>query len=159
MLWLLSPASRVSADVSVRLAGGLVSVEAHDVPLRDLLAEVGTATGTKITVDAGVGAGRTSVSFERLPVDEAFRRILRAHGIGLIYSARQLIEVRVYRDPAGPSGTPGTPAPPVPLQVLEILSQHRGRDPRVDSALHAAASDRDEAVRTSARALLRHSEP
>jgi hypothetical protein len=97
--------------VTLRVSEGRLSLDARDAPLQTILDEIGDRTGLRVRFDdpaqAQIGDELVTVSFERVPVEEALRRLLRGRDFVLVYSPGRLAEARVYgRSAEAPSGEP-----------------------------------------------------
>lgn len=66
----------------IRFQNGLLSVEAKQTPIDDLLREIGKASGKNIIPDQSVN-GNVSVLVEELPFDDALEQLLLANGYKL----------------------------------------------------------------------------
>ena len=67
----------------VKVIGGLLSVDARDAPLADVLRAVGEQTGIQVTIHSG-GATRVTESFAGVGVDEGIQRLAGGYDVVLI---------------------------------------------------------------------------
>jgi hypothetical protein len=115
---------RVGAEpgVVVQMEGDRLSVSAEEVPLKDIVAEIGRATSIKISgqarLDPQVINQAQTVRFHELKVEEAFRRLLPDHNFVVVHSSDG-IEIDIHapgqRGPASQSTrTVGQAAPSAP---------------------------------------------
>jgi hypothetical protein len=103
--WALAEEYRNPSDgiQSMRFEGGLLSLQTKDAPLDKLLSELARVAMLNVVSD-GPLEGRVTVYLEGLPLDKAFRKILRGKGMSFVYAAKgaaspkeyRLEEVRVY---------------------------------------------------------------
>lgn len=110
-----SPAPAMGADPSqllsyVRYQDGLLSVKAHRLPLRVLLAEMARLTGVEISVDPSTPA-RISAQFENLILQDALTRLFEGSSVSLVYREfpMRALQKAVVGPVAGAS-SPGTVA-------------------------------------------------
>lgn len=161
-----TPANESPAPpLRVYVEGGLLSVDARDAPLADVLRAVGEQTGIQVTIHSG-GATRVTESFAGVGVDEGIQRLAGGYDVVLIYAAGRngarrgrLVEVRVYE-----ASTPTAPVTAVvdPRQraarlqaVRDLTQQARQQQPGALAALtEMLAGDADPVVRQSAAAAL-----
>jgi hypothetical protein len=113
-------ASSPDADRSqiIQLDGDRLTARVADMPLRNFLLEVGRLAGAEVRID-GLEERTVSVSFSRLALEEALRRVLGGRNFTLTYyygepradqrgSALRLKALHVY----GSTGAVVTAAPP-----------------------------------------------
>jgi hypothetical protein len=161
-----TPANESPAPpLRVKVNGGLLSVDARDAPLADVLRAVGEQTGIQVTIHSG-GATRVTESFAGVRVDEGIQRLAGGYDVVLIYAPTRdgagrgrLVEVRVYE-----ASTPTAPVTAVvdPRQraarlqaVRDLTRQARQQQPGALAALaEMLAGDADPVVRQSAAAAL-----
>src|SRR5437867_4317659 len=78
-------------SVVVQMEGDRLSVSAEEVPLKDIVAEIGRATSIKISgearLDPQVANQAQTVRFHELKVEEAFRRLLPDHNFVVVHSS------------------------------------------------------------------------
>lgn len=128
-LLLLSRAPVAAQDdraLSVSYSDSRLSVMARSVPLREILRELGRATGMQVKVEAGMDqavlGAATTVTIAPAAVDEALRRLLRNVNFIIVSPASGPDELRIYRDGKGPytrlsSRPPTIVQPAVPPQA------------------------------------------
>ncbi len=100
-------------------ADGRLSVRAPDVPLPELLAEVGRVAGISVRwTSAGetAGAERVTAALDSLPLGDVLRHLLRDRNYALIFTGSRLTEIWVlsggHTGPDPPRGaTPGRRQP------------------------------------------------
>jgi hypothetical protein len=82
--------------LSVAIDGGLVSLDAHDAPLADVLRAIGEQAGIVVSVQGGAGP-RISRSLSGKPLSEALELLLGEAASGVIYkrASGRLAELRV----------------------------------------------------------------
>lgn len=107
----------------VRCEGDRLTLDVASMPLRTLLLEVGRQSGAQVRIE-GLDERTVSEAFTRLPLDEAFRRLLGDSNFTLVYagasetdgkpSSLRLKELRVYGGdgPVVSSTTAARPAAP-----------------------------------------------
>jgi len=97
------------SNVVVQMEGDLLSVNAEEVPLKDIVAEIGRATSIKISgeakLDPQVVNRSQTVRFHELKVEEAFRRLLPDHNFVVVHSSDG-IEVDIHAP--GQGGQPAS---------------------------------------------------
>ena len=78
-------------NVVVQMEGDLLSVNAEEVPLKDIVAEIERATSIRISgeakLDPQVVNQAQTVRFHELKVEEAFRRLLPDHNFVVVHSS------------------------------------------------------------------------
>jgi HEAT repeats len=85
----------------VAIHAGVLTVQAHGVPLAEVLAAIGQRAGFEVTVRGAVDA-RVSVVLAEVPLEEGLRQLLRGRSFAFLYDrarahpAAKLVEVRVY---------------------------------------------------------------
>jgi hypothetical protein len=156
------PAS-LTPPLVVKVDQGLVSVDARDALLADVLRAVGEQAAIQVTIHSG-GADRVTQSFARVGVDEAIRRLASGYDVVLIYGAPRgrttpgrLVEIRVYK-----ASTPALPAVVDPrrqnerLQTMRnLIGQARQQQPGAFTSLAGMlASDPDPVIRRHVAAAL-----
>jgi hypothetical protein len=86
-------------SVVVRMEGDRLSVSAEEVPLKDIVAEIGRATSIKIfgeaRLDPQVVNQAQTVGFHQLKVEEAFRRLLPDYNFVVVHSSDG-IEIEIH---------------------------------------------------------------
>lgn len=118
-LALASPASgaaaatpRPSLDVAVtrEAHGDLLSVNARQTPLGDVLAEVARRAGFELSAVLPLAGRRVSVSFDALSLEHALRRLLAGESFALVYrstpAGARLSRVLLLGPHDGPLGAP-----------------------------------------------------
>jgi hypothetical protein len=113
-------AAQEARALSVSYHDSRLSVMAQSVPLREILRELGRATGMQVKLEAGMDqallGAATTVTIAPAPVDEALRRLLRNVNFIVVSPASGPDELRIYRDGKGPytrlSSRPPTIVPP-----------------------------------------------
>jgi len=154
-------------SVVVQMEGDRLSVSAEEVPLKDIVAEIGRATSIKISgearLDPQVVNQAQTVGFHQLKVEEAFRRLLPDYNFVVVHSSDG-IEIDIHapgqRSQPAPQGTrtvgqaaPSAPqaAPSAPQAAPSGPTDVRG-DPTIlrDTAL----SDPDPRKRAQAMSQL-----
>src|SRR5881296_2694421 len=109
-------------SVVVQMEGDRLSVSAEEVPLKDIVAEIGRATSIKISgearLDPQVANQAQTVRFHELKVEEAFRRLLPDHNFVVVHSSDG-IEVDIHApgqggQPASQGARTAGPAPAAP---------------------------------------------
>ena len=97
------------SNVVVQMEGDLLSVNAEEVPLKDIVAEIGRATSIKISgeakLDPQVVNQAQTIRFHELKVEEAFRRLLPDHNFVVVHSSDG-IEVDIHAP--GQGGQPAS---------------------------------------------------
>jgi hypothetical protein len=85
----------------VKVGKGLVSVEARDAVLADLLHAIGKQAGVEVTIHSG-GADRVTQSFAGVGLDDAIKLLAKGKDVVLVYSTAtnkagtNLVEVRLF---------------------------------------------------------------
>lgn len=74
-----------------RYESNRLSANVTDMPVRSLILELGRQSGARVRID-GLENRTVSDSFERLPLEEALRRLLGDRSFTLIYSQEQNVE-------------------------------------------------------------------
>jgi HEAT repeat protein len=92
----------VTSDVSVRVApppelvvigeGRVVTIDAHDADLADVLAQLGARAGFGVRTSGSLG--RVTATFTAVSVEQALRRLVQEHELMLLYSAASDASVR-----------------------------------------------------------------
>ena len=154
-------------SVVVQMEGDRLSVSAEEVPLKDIVAEIGRATSIKISgearLDPQVVNQAQTVGFHQLKVEEAFRRLLPDYNFVVVHSSDG-IEIDIHapgqRSQPAPQGTrtvgqaaPSAPqAAPSAPQAAPGAPQAAPSDPTIlrDTAL----SDPDPRKRAQAMSQL-----
>ena len=92
--------------LSVTVADGILSLEAVDVPLDQILIKIGEAIHARVVIEtvlaADLAKARVDTSFTRLPVIAALRRLLQGRQYVMMFGPAGVDEVRIYVD--GTSG-------------------------------------------------------
>ena len=87
---------------TMTLVDGRLSLEAHDVPLTQVLIKIGESAQARVLIESvlasEVAQARVTMSFTRLPIDDALRRLLQGRNFVLSYGASGVDEIRVYVD-------------------------------------------------------------
>lgn len=113
----LLPADRGAAAAGVRVeqdADGRWRVEATGVPLAELLARIGAATGVPITVlSPAVERAPVTVTAGPAPLDRLVRQLVRPNGLAVLYGpgGTPASPVRIVVVPAGGAAHPAVPVP------------------------------------------------
>jgi len=98
------------SNVVVQMEGDLLSVNAEEVPLKDIVAEIGRATSIKISgeakLDPQVVNQAQTIRFHELKVEEAFRRLLPDHTNFVVVHSSDGIEVDIHAP--GQGGQPAS---------------------------------------------------
>lgn len=99
-------AAQEARALSVSYSDSRLSVMAQSVPLREILRELGRATGMQVKLEAGMDqavlGATTTVTIAHAAVDEALRRLLRNVNFIIVSPASGPDELRIYRDGKGP---------------------------------------------------------
>src|SRR5438093_3689934 len=146
--------------VVVQMEGDRLSVSAEEVPLKDIVAEIGRATSIKIfgeaRLDPQVVNQAQTVGFHQLKVEEAFRRLLPEHNFVVVHSSDGIeIDIHAPGQRSQPASqgtrTVGQAAPSAPQAAPSGPTDVRG-DPTIlrDTAL----SDPDPRKRAQAMSQL-----
>ena len=96
--------SAVSSSPLVTVEDRVVSVEASDAEMADVLSALARQAGFQLTITGQLG--RVSASFTRASVEEALRRLVQNHELMLVYGApagdgpSRLLRVDVFASPA-----------------------------------------------------------
>ena len=147
-------------SVVVQMEGDRLSVSAEEVPLKDIVAEIGRATSIKISgearLDPQVVNQAQTVGFHQLKVEEAFRRLLPDYNFVVVHSSDG-IEIDIHAPGQGSqpasqgTRTVGQAAPSAPQAAPSGPTDVRG-DPTIlrDTAL----SDPDPRKRAQAMSQL-----
>ncbi len=134
-------ADRQPLEVSAK--GAQLSVNARDVPVKQVLASIGNASGIHIlvesTVDVELASELTSIEFSDVPVEDGLKRLLRERNVMFVYEPSGLIEVRVYAH-----GPPG--AAPVARDRMERLTSTRQPAPAARALPDATPDEPDDAA-------------
>jgi hypothetical protein len=86
--------------MAVAVEGDMLSVDLHDAELEQVLQDIATRAGFKLTTSGRLG--RVTASFEGVPVEQGLRRLTRDSEVVLVYgtpergSPGSLAEVRVF---------------------------------------------------------------
>jgi hypothetical protein len=104
--------------VRVSVAPSGVSVSARAAPLEDVLRELSRVTGVAVyfeeALDSRITRRPTTLALRDIPVEDAFRRVLRDTNFIVGYGADRLDQVRVFGQGSGPFNRlavpPGRPA-------------------------------------------------
>lgn len=161
-----------ASPMHVSVEQGLLSINARNVPLADLLRVIGERAALTVSIHGGDSPLVTD-SFTDLPLDEGIKRLVRGSGLVLTYAPSQggagagvLKEVRVYMTPpqapvpAVANGTkPASPARRAEQErsvgLRDVRTLARQRDEAAASALaQILAQDSDPTVRAKAVAAL-----
>ena len=70
--------------LSIQFANDLLTVNAKNVPLQELLREIARQSGLSVE-GSGLLEGRVTIQFDRLALDEGLRLILRRYSFALVY--------------------------------------------------------------------------
>jgi len=100
--------------LQLHFEAGLLTLQAHDVPLTDLLHAIGEAAGFAVTIDRDLGAP-AAVSFTRQPLPQVFRRLLQENSYLVFYDAAH--RVSALRVIAGFSGDDPSAAQPAVTRI------------------------------------------
>ncbi len=73
--------------LSIQFANDLLTVDAKDVPLRELLQEIAGQSGLSVE-GSGSLEDRVTIQFDQLALDEGIRMILRRHSFALVYAQK-----------------------------------------------------------------------
>jgi hypothetical protein len=101
--------------VSATARDGRVTLSAQNASLREVITELGRASGIEIYLESSVAADEsTTIAFEGAAPDDGLRRLLRAMNFIFIYSEGSLSQVRIYTEGRGefrrlPTDTKGSP--------------------------------------------------
>jgi hypothetical protein len=79
-------ASAPTTGVDVRVKEGLVTIDAHEAPLSDVLDQLGRQTGMKLVYEAARPRQIVSASIEGLPQPVALTKLLEGLGVGYSFS-------------------------------------------------------------------------
>jgi hypothetical protein len=115
-LWCLAPALLAAVLLVAGAAAAappakLVSLEARDVPLREVLQRLANQTGITFLVDDSWAAFPVSATFKDLPVDRGVRMVLGRLNHALIQLSDTRIKVVILESsPPKPGEAPGGPA-------------------------------------------------
>lgn len=82
----LPVASAAPSGFDVRVKEGLVTIDAHEAPLSELLDQLGRQTGMKLVYEAGKPRQIVSAAIEGVPPPEALARLLEGLGVGYVFS-------------------------------------------------------------------------
>jgi hypothetical protein len=127
----------VPEETGVRYERGHLTASADDMSLTTFLREVGRQSGAHVRFE-GLADRQVSLSFERLPLDEALRRVLVQENFTLIYAEERgpqgqvvttrLKELQVY------GGRPADGAPPHPARPPQQAATAAGPPPATAAA-------------------------
>jgi hypothetical protein len=151
------PLSQALSDSTpvVEFQNGRISIQATDVPLKELLSEMGQKSGIVVELKDTEAAERPlSITLRQVPPTRAFRRVLRDLNYAFVYSEDRLSQVLIL--PRGAQIPPGQLAKgPSPTRSSEgrldrpgkgssrakreALALKRDMDPRVRAELAAIA--------------------
>ena len=150
--------------ISVKVQEGLLTVNARDVPLADLLRAIGERAALRVTIHGG-GSILVSDSFADVPLDHGIQRLVRGTGLVLIYvspegapGATALTDVRIYEAAPAERGqihlatTELAPAQPPTDWVSQALG-HPERSARL-LAMRELARKRDQTATASLAQIL-----
>ncbi len=147
--------------LSVTLEADRLSMSVREAVLADVLAEVARASGVAIAIDAALRAEldqeRVTVAMDRVPLEDAVRRLLGGRDAMFLYGRDGLAEVRVYgagpgREGAGSAvGRAGGPdaarsGPPRVMAPKGRTTPGAGEAMSLERALQALGSERDTRV-------------
>jgi len=161
-----------ASPMQVSIEQGLLTVEAREAPLADLLHMIGEQAGLRVTIHGNVKTLVTD-SFAGLSLGEGIRRVVGANGLVLIYTpsrgeagASLLTEVRVYHSPPAATMSKGTdPKKPAEatrprdsdratrLKAIQELARRRD-EAAIAALVQILAQDEDPIVRAQAALAL-----
>ncbi|HJQ82739.1 MAG TPA: hypothetical protein VKA21_01590, partial [Candidatus Binatia bacterium] len=109
---------------AVSYAQDRVSVRVKDMPLADVLAELGRSAGLTIHGRRDGDARPVSTAFEDVPLPDALQRLLGDSNFVIVYDERhrprtvELLGAASAASPGRPLGGPAGAQPPMPLESL-----------------------------------------
>lgn len=128
----------VTPMLAVTVQDGLLTLDARDVPLAEVLDAIGEESGVRVLVGDDVTA-QVTASFADVPLADAVSRLCRWHSLVVVFDQPEnasgrprLIEVHVYGASPGPDGGPGpvaTPRRPEGPGSAPTLAQEGGAPP------------------------------
>ena len=103
VLLLVTLGSTARADeaprLEVALADGRLSGDAAEAPLQSILDRIGELSGARVRFgdgDASSAGEPITIAFDRLPLEDGLRRLLKGKDFVLAYARSRLEEARVY---------------------------------------------------------------
>jgi len=163
------PAAPTAADRKFELnfEAGLLTVQARDVPLDELLYAIGDAAGFEVTIGRDLG-GKASIDVTREALPKVFRRLLEKNSYLVFFDARkQVSELRVLaasaRDDA-PLSQPAVinvdepTAADLEIWILDRLASSE-QDERIVAVRRLEALNADTAVNLASNVLQTDSSP
>jgi hypothetical protein len=128
--------------LEVTLENGLLSVNARNAPLGDVLRTIGKQAAVLVTVADDVD-DRVTATLTRVPLEEGLRQLARGHSVLLVFEASpgwmappRLAEIQVYRG----SGVPPAAAAEVVPALAAPSADMVGPDEAWNSRLSAIAA-------------------
>jgi len=153
-----APGTAPPGTLKVSASGDLVTLEAVDVPLDQVLRKLGEVLRTRIVIETVLGRdlGKTRVTrnFNAIPSDQAFRRLLVGRNYALMQGKDHVDELRVFdgttgsRELAPPDRTLARPTRPRPAPPADAPQDEAAEAARLrQTALSASdASERRQAM-------------
>ena len=148
-----------ASTLSIRVEGGMLSVEAHDATLSDVLHAIAEQAAVSLEIHSG-GADRVTDSFSGERLDSGIRRLARGHDVILVYAATngsddrgRLVEAHVYEASAPAVGSIVAPSDrSARLRLVRELMRQARQQPAASRASLTAMlqSDAEPTVRASA---------
>lgn len=161
-LALPAAAGQVPTDtIRVAIQEGLLTVDARDAPLADVLRVIGERTGVRVTLFGDVST-RITRSLTAVSLDEGIRQLVKGHSFALVYApsrsrtdAEVLTEVWVIgSSPVQPGRTRVDAGERMPrLKTVQMLATRRDEAAAAELA-QILSQDTDPVVRTQAAAAL-----
>lgn len=128
----------------------LVSVDANNEPLSEVLDDVSQASGYEFIIDENWDDLPISVKFDAMPVDEALKRILANVNHAIIYNSDRKLVIRIYEKDSNAYNNSSASAvnrnprtPELPLQEIERPTSPNPVPP--EQSFEEAESDDSEA--------------
>src|SRR5262249_11776532 len=111
-----APRDSHASTLSVRVEGGMLSVEAHDATLSDVLHAIAEQAAVSLEIHSG-GTDRVTDSFSGERLGPGIRRLARGHDVILVYAPTngrddrgRLVEAHVYEASAPTVGATVAPS-------------------------------------------------
>jgi len=111
VLWLVcgpivaSAAPEAAAPISVTIRAGLISLDSRSATLEQALGEIARVSGAQIlvegTLEDSLRRETVTATFSNVTAEVALRRLLQGINSLFVYSADDLVEVRVYLEGTG----------------------------------------------------------
>ena len=158
-----SPATAAATEkLHVEIVADMVTVEARNVTIRDVLEEIALLGGLELMSDQPLDT-RISIAFQRVYLPKAISRILRHHNFALQYSEQQSevgdepTEMRasrlwVFADDSGADEAPASITPSD--EALQMDASHGDGERRWQAMQTLAMSGSDSAVAALSLAAL-----